>query len=65
MTWGLTVGPRSQTWMARAAFGVGAVLTLMLLASIAGFTKIGYEYAQMDESEKQVFVDGLQALHNH
>ncbi|MBI1292550.1 hypothetical protein GC173_15130 [bacterium] len=65
MTWGLTVGPKSQMWMARAALGVGAILTLMLLSSIAGFTRIGYQYAQMDEAEQKSFVESLQAIHNH
>ena len=65
MSWGITVGPKSQSWMARAAFGVGAVLTLMLLSSIAGFTRIGYQYANMDETEKAAFVEKLQAIHKH
>lgn len=37
MTWGLTVGPRSQKWMALIATGVGFVLLSMLVASIVGF----------------------------
>ena len=37
MTWGLTVGPRSQTVMAVIATGVGIVLIGMLTASIIGF----------------------------
>lgn len=37
MTWGITVGPRSQRTMAVLATGVGVVLFGMLLASIVGF----------------------------
>ena len=38
MTWGITVGPRSQKWMAIIAFLVGMGLLSMLLASLYGFT---------------------------
>ncbi len=37
MTWGITVGPRSQQIMAWIAFGAGLALFGMLMTSIAGF----------------------------
>ena len=37
MTWGLTVGPTSQKYMAYIATGVGLVLMGMMMASIVGF----------------------------
>ena len=37
MTWGITVGPRSQRVMAGIAVAVGVALFVMLIASIVGF----------------------------
>jgi succinate dehydrogenase / fumarate reductase cytochrome b subunit len=65
MTWGITVGPKSQLWTARAAAGVGAVLTIMLMTSIGAFAKVGREYQAMSETERQAFVAELQSVHNH
>ncbi|MCB2156023.1 succinate dehydrogenase [bacterium] len=38
MTWGITVGPRSQKWMAIIALFVGLGLMGMMMASLYGFT---------------------------
>ncbi len=37
MTWGITVGPKSQKWMAYIATAVGIMLMGMMVSSIVGF----------------------------
>lgn len=41
MSWGITVGPRSQKLMAYAASGVGAGLALLLVTSVIAFIRVG------------------------
>jgi succinate dehydrogenase / fumarate reductase cytochrome b subunit len=65
MTWGLTVGPKSQMWMARVATGVGAGLTLLLLTAIAAFARDGMRVAGMNEVERAAYIAELQSVHNH
>ena len=57
MSWGITVGPKSQKMMAYAATGVGAVLTLMLLTAIVAFVRIG------PKAEEPGFKEKLQLIH--
>jgi succinate dehydrogenase / fumarate reductase cytochrome b subunit len=40
MSWGITVGPTSQGLMAKAAVGVGGLLTVLVISSIIGFYKM-------------------------
>lgn len=56
MTWGITVGPKSQLVMARLAAGVGVVLMGMLLSSIAGFY-LGYDPEVHKPGKKDTVVD--------
>ena len=63
MTWGITVGPKSQLVMARLAAGVGVVLMGMLLTSIAGFY-LGYDPAKHDLDRREKVVDTRHDLSN-
>lgn len=56
MTWGITVGPRSQMVMARLATGVGGALMVMLLAAVWGFYS-GYDPAKHGPNRKESVVD--------
>lgn len=58
MSWGITVGPKSQALMAKAAIGVGAVLMGMTLASMAGFARMDIEEAKRVHFE-------MKARHEH
>lgn len=55
MTWGITVGPRSQRVMAGIATAAGIVLLGMLVSSIVGF-HLGYEEA-MAESTAAMYAE--------
>jgi succinate dehydrogenase / fumarate reductase cytochrome b subunit len=64
MSWGITVGPKSQQLVARAAIGVGAVLTLMLLTGIGASIRHGLSDDFRDGAKQQALVEKLQSYHN-
>ncbi|MEQ8822321.1 MAG: succinate dehydrogenase [Sumerlaeia bacterium] len=55
MTWGLTVGPKSQKVMAWIALGVGLMLTGMLVASIVGFLIHPADVVVLDHGQLESF----------
>jgi succinate dehydrogenase / fumarate reductase cytochrome b subunit len=58
MSWGITVGPKSQALMAKAAIGVGATLMGMMLASMIGFARMDVDKAKRLHFE-------MKARHEH
>ncbi len=62
MTWGLTVGPKSQLLMARVATGLGAVLMGMMLASMIGFAKMDVNEARAYHEKKQAMNEAMKLI---
>ena len=59
MSWGITVGPQSQRYMAYAATAVGLLLTLLLLTGVWAFIQIGLDPAFTTEE----FLQPLRDVH--
>jgi len=63
MSWGLTIGPKSQQLVARAAIGLGAVLTLMLLTAVGASIRHGLSDDFRDGAKQQAMLEKLQSYH--
>jgi succinate dehydrogenase / fumarate reductase, cytochrome b subunit len=63
MSWGITVGQRSQRYVAWGAGAFGLLLTLMMTTSIFAFWNEGRKMEQMSESERTEYVEYLLSIH--
>ena len=63
MTWGITSSEKSQRAVAGGAWSLGALLTLMLLASVFAFNREGAKMAGMDDAARDAYVAELAAVH--
>ena len=63
MTWGITVGAKSQKAMSFAAAGVGGLLSILLISSIAAFWREGSIRAGKTEAERASYTETLKAIH--
>lgn len=63
MTWGITIGPKSQKTVSFAAAGAGGLLTVLLLSSIFAFWKHGADMSKMSDAEKTAHIAELKAIH--
>jgi succinate dehydrogenase / fumarate reductase cytochrome b subunit len=53
MTWGITVGPKSQQGLAYVALAAGVVLMGMLLSSVAGFYQAYEPHFELDSPQRR------------
>lgn len=65
MTWGITIGPKSQKAVAGLATAVGGLLTVLLLSAIFAFWNAGRVHAGRTPEQKVAFIKELQAIHKH
>lgn len=63
MSWGITSSEKSQRFVTIGASGVGVVLTLLLLVSVAGFAREGAKMAAMDDVDREAYVAELASIH--
>ena len=63
MSWGITVGERSQRYVGYAAGGVGAVLAVMLFAAVFAFWNEGRKIDQMEPAEYASYKQELLDIH--
>lgn len=65
MSWGITVGPASQRYMAYFATLVGIGLTVLLLTSIVAYMRIGLSEEFLDPVLREQLIQRLLEYHQH